>query len=78
MTLMDTEPVEMTRAYKKGAAWFVEGRVRRRGDWVPASFVASAVDVEHMSRDAFLAFACRQLPQVTHDKRWSPTGEVLV
>ena len=64
------ESVQVTRAFKRGECWQVDGQVLRRGAWLRASFVVHASHVEHMSRDEFDAFARRQLPEVTEDKRW--------
>ena len=75
---MATETAIITRAFKRGAAWQVDGKVLGPSGWLNASFVATARDVEHMSRDAFRAFALRKLPECTEDKRWAPNGEVLV
>jgi hypothetical protein len=68
----------VTRIFERGACYVVEGRVLRQGAWLNASFTVHKPDVFHMTRDEFHAFALRQLPHVTEEKRWSPAGEVLV
>ena len=62
--------VVLTRAYKRGACWYVEGRVNKGRGWMSAAFTAHAPDVEHMTRAEFEAFAIRQLPNVTEDNDW--------
>lgn len=64
------EPAVMTRAYKRGACWYVEGVVQRNGTWLKAAFTAYAPDIEHMSPEKFREFAERTLPSVTEDKSW--------
>lgn len=60
----------MTRAYKRGACWYVEGVVFRNGAWMKAAFTAHAPDVEHMNPAEFREFAERTLPSVTEDRPW--------
>lgn len=64
------EDVVVTRVWKKGVCWNVEGRVLKQGTWRDAAFTALAQDVEHLNRDAFHAFAIRRLPEVTEDVDW--------
>ena len=68
---MPTETVVMTRSFKRGPCWYVEGRVLVGGEWRNAAFTAHAPDVESMSREEFQAFALRNLPEVTEDKSWA-------
>lgn len=64
------ELVVVTRAWKAGACWYVEGRVFKDGRWLNAAFTAHAPDVETMTREEFQGFCKRQLPNVTEDIRW--------
>jgi hypothetical protein len=64
------EPVQITRVDKRGECYHVEGVVKRRGNWLKASFTAHASDVEHMNRTAFESFCSRQLPHMTEDVDW--------
>jgi hypothetical protein len=66
-------------ATKRGACWTVTGKVFKHGQWLDASFTTLAQDVEHMSREDFVAFALRRFPEVAEDMRYNPiTGDVLV
>jgi hypothetical protein len=75
---MNDPAAHVTRVYERHGAIFVEGVVQTPKGNLKAAFTMSKVDAEHMDRDAFRAFAIRQLPLVTEDKKWSPHGEVLV
>lgn len=61
----------ITRTYKKGPCWIVEGRVNKGKGWLNASFVVHAPDVEAMTRAEFEAFSRRKLPEVAEDIDWS-------
>ena len=71
-------PAEVTRVYERFGCLFVEGIVVTTQGPIRSEFTIPKVEVSHMDRDAFHAFAVRQLPLTTIDKKWSPTGEVLV
>jgi hypothetical protein len=68
--LNGADEVIVTRVFDRWQSHFVEGYVRRRGEWLFAEFAVCKADCEYMSRDAFMAFAKRQLPTVTVDRPW--------
>lgn len=75
---MNDPKAHVTRVYEKGPCIYVEGVVETPSGNLRAAFTMSKVDAVSMDREALYAFARRQLPLVTEDKKWSPTGEVLV
>ena len=77
MAPMD-ESVAVTRIYERHGCFYVEGRVLKAGAWLDAKFTVFRPDVQGMSRDEFMAFCERQLPNVTVDLKYGPRGEVLV
>lgn len=60
----------ITRVYERHACWYVEGYVKTPEGWRPAKFTAYKPDVAHMTREAFEAFALRNLPLVIEGTRW--------
>jgi hypothetical protein len=69
MPLM-AENAVVTRVYERFGCLFVEGVVETPRGNLKAAFTVPKSEVEMMNRDAFHAFAKRQLPHVTEDIRW--------
>jgi hypothetical protein len=75
---MNEPKANVTRVYERHGAIFVEGVVQTPKGNLKAAFTMSKLDAEPMDREAFRAFAIRQLPLTTEDKKWAPDGTVLV
>ena len=82
MTLMPpSEPeAQVTRVYERHGCLYVEGVVMTPQGVLRSRFTIPQKEVveRYPNREAFYEFCRRTLPQTTEDKKWSPTGEVLV
>jgi len=70
-TMNEQNPeTHITRIAERHGCLFVEGVVKKRGEYLKAAATIMKRDVQHMSKPEFEAFIRRRLPEFTEDVRW--------